>query len=351
MSMSVERVTLKQVAEQVGVHPTTVSMALRNHPRIPVATRDRIKRKADEMGYVPDPVLASLNAYRHRTRGSRTMGTLAWINIYEGEYWRNMSYLREYYAGAEQEASKHGYQLEVFNGHPTEMQPKRLQKILETRGIAGLIIPPVENPLVHGPLVGKLDWNRFTGITFGYTVTEPQIHRVASDHAHAMRTILKAARGFGYKRPGLFLRADLTFRTDYLWEAGYMSGMRQLFGRLEESLLEVYPTEAGIEESFVDWYKRAKPDLVICQASRSPHSFLGRVGLSCPGDFGLVHLEDTNPEVASYNQNNELMGRTVVNQVISALVRNEYGVPETVLTTLVKGRLLIRGSMVQRPPL
>lgn len=342
--MTAERVTLKQVAEKLGVHPTTVSMALRNHPRIPVTTRDRIKRKAEEMGYAPDPVLASLNAYRHRTRGHKTVGTLAWINIYD-DTWKHFTFLKDYHNGAEREARKHGYHLENFNGHPSQVQPRRLQKILETRGIAGLIIPPVQNPEVHGSLVGQLDWTRFAGITVGYTVTQPQIHRVASDHYHALLTILKTARNFGYKRPGLILQADRTFRTDHLWEAGFMIGMQQLFGRFDESLLEVYPSDRTMEETFPRWFRQARPDLVISQASKSPYPLLDQLGLSCPDDFGVVHLEDSHEAVASYNQNNELIGRTVVNQVISSLHRNEYGVPEIPLTTLVKGRLVIRGTM------
>ena len=44
---------MKQIAEVAGVHPTTVSMALRNHPRIPESTRNQLKKLAEKMGYVP----------------------------------------------------------------------------------------------------------------------------------------------------------------------------------------------------------------------------------------------------------------------------------------------------------
>ena len=61
------RVSLKDVANVAGVHPTTVSMALRNHPRIPEATRSRLKKLAEEMGYTRDPALVALVEYPIRS--------------------------------------------------------------------------------------------------------------------------------------------------------------------------------------------------------------------------------------------------------------------------------------------
>jgi LacI family transcriptional regulator len=58
------RVTLRDIAKAAGVSHVTVSLALRNQAQIPTATRNRIRSLADKMGYVPDPALGRLNAYR-----------------------------------------------------------------------------------------------------------------------------------------------------------------------------------------------------------------------------------------------------------------------------------------------
>ena len=42
--------TLADIADQAGVHVTTVSLALRDHPSIPPATRARIRAVAREFG-------------------------------------------------------------------------------------------------------------------------------------------------------------------------------------------------------------------------------------------------------------------------------------------------------------
>ena len=41
-----------------------MSLALRNHPRLPLETRERIRSLAEKMGYRPDPFLRALVAYR-----------------------------------------------------------------------------------------------------------------------------------------------------------------------------------------------------------------------------------------------------------------------------------------------
>ena len=46
--------TIKDIARELGVDSSTVSMALRDHPAIAAATRERIQRAAARMNYVPN---------------------------------------------------------------------------------------------------------------------------------------------------------------------------------------------------------------------------------------------------------------------------------------------------------
>ena len=55
----IRRVTLSDIAKEAKVHVTTVSLALRDHPRIPAETKQRIKDLAKKMGYAPDPILSA----------------------------------------------------------------------------------------------------------------------------------------------------------------------------------------------------------------------------------------------------------------------------------------------------
>jgi DNA-binding LacI/PurR family transcriptional regulator len=70
-SISQQRVSLKQLAEHLGLNPATVSVVLNDVPgrSIPQATRDRIKAAAKELNYHPSLLARSLRNSRTHTIG------------------------------------------------------------------------------------------------------------------------------------------------------------------------------------------------------------------------------------------------------------------------------------------
>lgn len=64
-------IRIKDVAAAVGVSDATVSLALSGNPRISAATRDRVLRAADALGYRPNSAARAL-----RTDTTRTLGLI-----------------------------------------------------------------------------------------------------------------------------------------------------------------------------------------------------------------------------------------------------------------------------------
>ena len=62
-------VTIKDIAEKMGLHYTTVSKALNNHPRISSKTKAKILAMAKEMDYHPNTVAQSFKRQRSKTIG------------------------------------------------------------------------------------------------------------------------------------------------------------------------------------------------------------------------------------------------------------------------------------------
>ncbi|SHJ54820.1 transcriptional regulator, LacI family [Reichenbachiella agariperforans] len=62
-------VTLKQLAKQLNLSHTTVSRALRNHPRISEVTKQKVQQLADELGYVQNPNAQMMNQGKSRFIG------------------------------------------------------------------------------------------------------------------------------------------------------------------------------------------------------------------------------------------------------------------------------------------
>lgn len=86
MTSAKKRCTIKDIAEHSGVSISTVSLVLNGNPRISVATRDRVLKTIQNLGYQPNRMARTL-AWRH----TRTLAVLlpqlkhGFADVYFGE--------------------------------------------------------------------------------------------------------------------------------------------------------------------------------------------------------------------------------------------------------------------------
>ena len=79
--MSRSSVRLKDIADKTGFSVNTVSLALRDSPRIPDETRQLIRKTADALNYLPNHIAKSLVSRETKTIGliltDELMGTMS----------------------------------------------------------------------------------------------------------------------------------------------------------------------------------------------------------------------------------------------------------------------------------
>ena len=63
------RVTIKDIARELGISPSTVSKALKGHPDISSATKKAVRELVEKWDYKPDPIALSLKVGQGRTIG------------------------------------------------------------------------------------------------------------------------------------------------------------------------------------------------------------------------------------------------------------------------------------------
>lgn len=132
---------MADVAKRAGVHVTTVSLAMRNHPRLPESTRRRIRELADRMNYRPDPLLRALVSYRGNVIERRNIPTLAYVTNWKTRWgWKNATGHPDFYSGATKMAERLGYKIEHFWKQEPGFTEGRLSRMLFSRGINGIII-------------------------------------------------------------------------------------------------------------------------------------------------------------------------------------------------------------------
>ncbi|WP_024286393.1 LacI family DNA-binding transcriptional regulator [Cellulomonas sp. KRMCY2] len=136
-----KRVGIKDVARGAGVSPTTVSLVLngQTEARIPAATRDRVRRVAEEIGYSPNSLARSL-----RTRRTHTIGLIS-------DQIATTPFAVQMVEAAQDVARENGYLLFLVNtGSDAEVEHDAIEALLAQQ-VDGMIYACMWHRVVDAP--------------------------------------------------------------------------------------------------------------------------------------------------------------------------------------------------------
>jgi LacI family transcriptional regulator len=347
--MNERRVTLADIAAKAGVHVTTVSMALRNHPRLPEPTRLRLQKLAAEMGYAPDPFLRALVAYRGKLAPRTHPPTLAYVTNWATRWgWKKATAHADFFAGAEAKSKELGFNLDCFWLREPGMTQPRLSGILHARGIQGIILAS------HGREMGDamaIDWENFSAVKIDYFPHQPALHNVTNNQCDIVRLAMQKVMAAGYRRIGFIMHRGWDHAVDHLWKAGFLCEQDRLpmVDRIPPYFFpDAEPVDLWFNEdrapltvdpgALKKWLGKYRPDVVITKSS-FVQAALTELGLRVPRDLLLVDvfLEDDTGLLAGVRQNHRTVGALAVETVAGQLQHGKRGVPEIPTTTYVEG--------------
>ena len=121
------QVTLKEIAEALGISAMTVSRALNNQPNVDETTRERVMAKAQEMGYTPNHVAKSLVSSKTYTIG---------VVIPEITH----AFFPEVVQGIEEVTAKFDYQLFLTNSNESFETEEKSLKNLRAKRVDGILL-------------------------------------------------------------------------------------------------------------------------------------------------------------------------------------------------------------------
>lgn len=308
-------VGLKQLADYLGLNPTTVSVVLNDVPgrSIPQATRDRIKAAAKKFNYQPSLLARSL-----RNRRTFTIGILV-PELGDGYHTQVMSGIGDHLMEA-------GYfYFTAHHRHRKDLVEEYSQMLLG-RGAEALIA--IDSALEHDysvPVAAVAGHRIINGVTnvvldhrFAAQLTLTHLHSLghreiafirgqpfSSDSAGRWNSIVAAAQELGITiHPGLVVQLDRDISSP---ELGYPVVQQLLSsGRTFTALV-------------------AFNDMSAIGAIRA----LQDVGLSVPRDVSVIGFDDikvaafNNPRLTTIRQPLSNMGRIAAQCVLSQLNGSE----------------------------
>ena len=334
-------VTQKDLAKATGLDQSTVSLALRGDSKINEKTRDRVLQMARKMGYWKDPMLSALASYRDGRKESAHHGTLAWLQDPDVERWSHFddSVYVHYYNGAARQAAQHGYKLEKFEVPPQIKDHKRLSDILYYRGVEGVLLPP---QLVPGP-APQLDWDQFSAVTFGWSVTSPRFHSLSPNHYHNAIELVRNLWSLGYRRIGGCVGLNEAEHFNFhLWSHGIEMSTSGLVGEEKIPVFRMSSTGSDYGGRFQRWFDQYEPDVVVVNIEHLEFvaGMIERMGIRCPDDVGVALLFRASKEehYARIFENSPYIGGAAVDLLVGTLRRREFGTPE------IRRMLQVEGS-------
>lgn len=327
------RLSIRDLAAKLGVSHTTVSLALRNSPRITSVLRKRVQREARKAGYFSDPTVSSLMARLRTIRTSAVRETLGLVTAWPTRHgWRDAPNHARFLAGAERRAQEAGFVLDEFWLREPGMTSQRMSRILRARGIRGLVLCPLPN--IGGRLA--LEWRHFACVAKGLTVQHPPVHRVVSSHFEDMHLVMVELVKRKYRRVGLVLGAAMSERVDRAWLASFL--LHQQDASESDRVPPLITGTLGADGEFCRWFLNHRPDVVLYSEQPIP-AWLEGLKVKVPQEVGLVHL-DWSPKfglLAGIDSDPEMKGVAAIDLLIGQLQANELGIPKHEKIIAVRG--------------
>jgi LacI family transcriptional regulator len=179
------RVTLQQIAGELGVSTATVSLALRSSPLVAEATRDKVQALARQLGYIYNRSAASLRTARTHMIA---VGVNDIINPYFGEI---LAAIEETLAG-----SGHTVLLGTYSDDPVKQD--RVLGFLKEYRPDGMIICPANGALAPGLMAVASSGIPIVQVT--REIADVGLDFVGSDDALAQRLALDHLYELGHRR-------------------------------------------------------------------------------------------------------------------------------------------------------
>jgi len=221
--MDHRRATIKDIASALNLSPSTVSKALRDHPNIGAVTRERVKKLAEELRYVPNQ-----SAIRFKQQKSYTLGIVI-PNMLDHFYVAAVE-------GFEKFAYDHGYHVLIGQSHESLQREKELLHTMQSNRVDGLVIA------ISRETVDTTHINEFVsaGIPVVYFIRKPineEFHCICSDVYTGAVDAISYFVSRGHNRIG-FINSSSNWTTSRDRFLGYRDGLNQHHIPFDKSLVQ-----------------------------------------------------------------------------------------------------------------
>jgi LacI family transcriptional regulator len=307
-------VTINDIAEKLGVTPSTISRALAGNKRVSEKTRELVQKVAKEMGYQPNLMASSLR------KGKSDLIGMIVPRI-------NRHFFSNVISGVEEILNPAGYSLLIMQTHEQlQSEVKAVQSLMSNR-VAGIIasLSVETNDFAH--LQGVVDAH-VPLVQFDRVCNDLNGSKIVNDNFTGAYEATKNLLSAGYKRVAHFGGSHLlnAYRER---QAGYEAAVKEELGEVDRSLIieNAITREVGYL-NIIKLIKEGNADAVFCAGDYSAFGAiegLKEMNIKVPEEFGVAGFsnepfaEMLHPSLTTVEQHGNEMGRIAAQEMIHAL--------------------------------
>lgn len=326
-------ITLKMLAAACNVSVGTVSKALHGSPEINQDTAAAIRRKAEEMGYVP-----SASARLLKTNRSYSLGVILQDGTSSGLTHEYFAHVLE---GFMRQAEEKGYDITLFSARPGGWGPDFLSHVhyRHTDGVAVLVADQ------YSAGVFKLAQNHIPLVTLDLHIEG--YSSVYSDNVQGMTDLVNHVYEQGHRKIASIFGEDCP--VTQLRKATFLKVTEEKGLEIPDEYIvdSYYHRPEEVAEKAMELMRLKEPP--TCILFPDDFALIGAVnifekeGIRIPTDISVTGYDGIGAalalHVSTIRQDTEAIGRAMASELIRTIEEGSRFIPEkiTIPSALIKG--------------
>ena len=329
-----KQVTADDVAKLAGVSPSTVSRVISNNPRISEATRKKVLKCMDELGYYPNANARSL--------AIKKTGTIGIIIPTTSEDYFSNPFFTESIRGIIKGASNSGYDLLLSTNTEKGEELKIIQKFIKGSKVDGVILMTSK---VNDECIKYLQMMDFPFSIIGSTnEKDEKINQVDNDNYLAAYELTNHIINIGRKRIAMIV-GDIDLIVSKKRVKGYKKALMEAGIDFDENLLFSGSFDEKTGYDYARQISRIKPsrDGLIVAAGLVAFGAVKafeNLGIDIPRDIAIASFNNStlakhsNVPLTSVDINAIQLGRKAMDLLVDAIEKDVRGKKVTIPYTI-----------------
>ena len=324
------RATIKDVAEAAQVSRSTASRALTGRGYVAPAVRDRVRKAARTLGYVPDAMARHL-----RQQASQSIGVL--VSDLRNDFYASLA------SGVSQQAPEQRYTMMLADDNGSPKAEAEAAEAFVALRVAGVIVTPVS-----ADVITYLAGHRIPVVEVDRQFAPGVCDAVVVDNQSAARDVTADLLRLGHRRIALVID-EMHWTTGRNRYTGYKAAFAEAGLPADESLVvsagwDVSGAQSGARELLT----LPEPPTAVFAANNVLAEGVWRaaaeLGLRIPQDLSLVAFDDVpwmsmvQPGINAVAQDPVAMGQAAVTQLVDRINAPTAPVRTVMLSASVRER-------------